>query len=302
MDRFHIVVYNYEQIELFLSNFDKIKNFDRAQDRIIILDCSENFENERQKITEFAQARRLKVGEHIKIYRRENWGIDQAARLKYFELLLKQELQCRYTWQFQEHYLDTESGYARWPSGKKNIYGDDISGKLKTDTIPPGTTIDLDFCERIYTLNTHIDVIFAVNEGLGLYTSQAHNFFVIHGANFSFRSSKVPLSTNRKQLQIYKYMYNGYYDLALFMECEFWRMFTARGACYDLKNSKTDTSAQSNTGTSPDKKYYTANDLFENYYEKKRTEFLRLNEKCEAAIKLRLCKKWFSDSNSKQAS
>ena len=295
MDRFHIVIYNYENIELFLDNIYKVKNFNKDLDRIIIIDCSNNYESELNKIKRFARKNNYLVGDHLKIIRRKNWGIDQGARIKYFQLVLENKLKSEFAWQFQEHYLDTESNYSKWPKGQKNIYGDDIGGKIKEDIIPPNIFIDLDRCESIYTNNPNTNVIYAITEGLGLYKNINNNFFIIHGANFSLRCSEISKMLNKKKLDIFRYLYNGHYDWALFMECIFCQIFTTGGNCYDLVTDKFHNIKRIKNRNCELNNYYIANDLFEKIYRKKNVVFKKLIKKHWILIKLRLIKKALID-------
>ena len=88
MVRFHIVVFNFERLILFLENFHRIKNFDPEKDKIYILDCSNSYKKEQEQLIKFLARRRgWKLNEQAYFIRRINWGIDQGARIDYFRLL-----------------------------------------------------------------------------------------------------------------------------------------------------------------------------------------------------------------------
>jgi hypothetical protein len=221
--RFHVVVFNFERIHSFLDNLYKIKNFRPDRDRIIILDCSRD------------HAAQKKVAEHfdknIKVIRRRNWGIDQGARIDYFTALRRMRNPPQFIWQFQEHYLDLEAPWSIWPKDTPRI-----GGKLKADTIPDDLEIDLDHCERVYTDNPHVSVIYADRAKLGVFTHQdGREWFYADGANFSARTGDVLEAFPFPTLSTYKSIYDGSYQWTLFMELDICGRLTRAGRdWYDL--------------------------------------------------------------------
>ena len=229
--RFHVVVFNFERINSFLDNFDKVQNFRPDRDRLVVLDCSLNHTTQRSLVSEFAQKRNWTLGKELKFIQRKNWGIDQGARIDYFAALQKTKNPPKFIWQFQEHYLDLESPWSIWPEDTPKI-----GGQLKEDTIPDGLEIDLDRCERVYTENPDVSVIYADRAKLGVFTHpEGHEWFYADGANFSVRMPDAldafPLDT----LSTYKSIYDGSYEWTLFMEMDICRRLTMRARkWYDL--------------------------------------------------------------------
>src|SRR5437867_3828931 len=130
--RFHIAVYNYERIHSFINNFHRIRNFNPDLDRIVVWDCSKKFQDQERQLREFCKREGFSFGEHVIILSRRNYGIDQGARLDYFNALLHMKQPPRYIWQFQDHYLDLDASFSWWPAHEKS------KPYLKTDTIPDG--------------------------------------------------------------------------------------------------------------------------------------------------------------------
>ena len=221
MLRFHIVVFNYERISSFLDNFDKLRNFDPARDRLIVLDCSDNRQSEMQKVAEFAKQRGWTLGQEVDVITRRNWGIDQGARVDYISLL-RNSAQPEFVWQFQEHYLDLKSPWSIWPSDLPHI-----GGQLKGDVIPDDFAIDLDLCERIYRDNPSVAVIYADREKVGVFTREdGGESFYADGANFSVRTTDFMQAFPPDILDSYKALYDGSYEWSLFMELDICRRLT----------------------------------------------------------------------------
>lgn len=74
--RFNIVVFNYNRIESFFDNFDKISNFNNELDIITVVTSSYS-EAEELLVEEIAVKKKLSV----KYISRKNQGIDQYARV-----------------------------------------------------------------------------------------------------------------------------------------------------------------------------------------------------------------------------
>ena len=225
--RFHVVVFNFERISSFLDNFDKIHNFRPDRDRLIVLDCSVNHDQQTRMIADFADKRGWTIGKEVEIVQRRNWGIDQGARIDYFTDLRKGRDRPEFIWQFQEHYLDLESPWSIWPSEMPRI-----GGQLKADTLPDGVVIDLDVCEQIY--DSDVSVIYADRDKVGIFTHpDGREWFYADGANFSVRTTDVLEAFPPDVLSTYRSIYDGSYDWTLFMELDICRRLT-RGDWYDL--------------------------------------------------------------------
>jgi hypothetical protein len=236
--RFNIVVFNYELIDLFISNFYKIKHFDPALDIITIVDCSEKYAGEQDRIEVFCKEHGFTPGKTVTVVRRENWGIDQGARLDFFDLVIKKRIpHTDYTWQFQEHYLDTESPHSIHRPGSINVDGRDFSNTVKSDVIPDGFYIDLNICASVFTSDPSVTVEFSCRNNMGLFSLEKDKkWFYTDGGNFCFRTSALQSIMSSQELKKYKRKYDGSYDWALFMEFEYGRLFTSAGCWYDLKN------------------------------------------------------------------
>ncbi|HEV8370756.1 MAG TPA: hypothetical protein VGQ39_22595 [Pyrinomonadaceae bacterium] len=231
MNRFHIVVFNYERIESFLKNFDKIRNFRPLEDRILIFDCSDNHQSQKQAALRFVNEKGWTLGKEIQIISRKNWGIDQGARIDYLSRLRETGDGPRYIWQFQEHYLDLHSHWSVWPEETPKL-----GGQLKNDTIPDNVEMDLDECERIYAEDPAVSIIYADRGKLGIFSHEdGTEWFYAGGANFSVRTADAIEAFRPDILNSYKAVYDGTYEWALFMELDIGRQLTRTGRdWYDL--------------------------------------------------------------------
>jgi hypothetical protein len=223
--RFEVVVFNFERIDSFLQNFNKIRNFRPDRDRLLIVDCSVNHESEKRKVTEFARAHQWTIGEEIQVIKRKNWGIDQGGRVNYFSRLCKMDNKPAYVWQFQEHYLDLHSEWSIWP--KEMV---EAGGQLKQDTIPDNFNIDLDQCEQIYEKNPAVAVLYADRAQVGVFThADGKETFFADGANFSVRAGDALEVFRPEILDSYRAIYDGTYEWALFLELNLCGQLTREG-------------------------------------------------------------------------
>ena len=225
--RFDILVLNFERIQLFFDNFHKLRNYDPARDRIVVLDCSRDGARERALTGAFARSQGWQLGgPHIVFATRENWGIDQGARLDYLSYLQRGSSLPRFVWQFQEHYLDNTSDYSRWSSGE-------LAGQTKEDTIPDGVTVDLDQCERAFA-DPEVSVVFANRNGVGIFPhADGREWFFADGANLGFRTSAALAAFDQRLLDSYRLVFDASYRWCLFIEFEFARRL-GNGAWFDL--------------------------------------------------------------------
>jgi hypothetical protein len=235
MDRFHVVVFNYERICSFIDNFDKIVNFNPMLDRIFIIDCSKNHESQKKEIDDFAKRNNLTIGEQIHFIRRRNWGIDQGGRIDYFISLHQSANKPKYIWQFQEHYLDLVSPWSIYQEDIYNVDGKSFGGRVKGDVIPDKLTIDLDDCERIYEMHPEVSVIYADRLNIGIFPYLEREFFYLDGGNFSIRTTAALRSFDRKFLMNCKLIHDFTYKWALFMEFKWgFQMTFNHEGFYDL--------------------------------------------------------------------
>jgi hypothetical protein len=237
--RFHVVVYNCDRIESFTNNFEKIVGFDALKDMILILDCSHNPIREQQQLVAFARENGWRLGQEVHFVKRRNWGIDQGARIDYFNLLRHLAVKPKYIWQFQEHYLDTVSEWSHWPWQTVDLNGNLIGGQIKSDTIPDGLRINLDVCEEIYERYPHISVLYADRNRIGIFPYDDKEWFYVDGANFSARTSYVLEVLSEEVLKVYSLLYDGGYQWALFIELNIGhQLTTGGGGWYDLVTQK----------------------------------------------------------------
>jgi hypothetical protein len=226
-ERCHLVVYNCGRLALFLDNFERIRGFRANRDRIVVMDCSSDPDSERRRLEAFGAAYGWSIGREFRFVRRSNWGIDQGARLDYFEMLRQEPLPPAFVWQFQEHYLDLTSPQSRWPSGTTDIDGTDVSGLLKGDTIPDGMEIDLDRCEQALLASPDLGVFCADRLGIGLFDAlPGRSWLYVDGANFGVRTSTALIAFTPEDLEGCRRSFDGSYEWALFMELEWGRLLT----------------------------------------------------------------------------
>lgn len=218
---------NFQRVGLFLDNFAKLKGFDPARDRIVIMDCSDNREEERERTRRFAQEHGWELGgPTIKFVSRPNWGIDQGARIDYLDYHLDDA--APFVWQFQEHYLDNTSDYARWGSS-----AGPLAGTVKEDVLPDDGVLDLDLSERAFA-DPAVSAVFSSRSGIGLFPhSDGSEWFYADGANFGFRTSVAREAFNHELLDDYRLVFDGSYRWCQFIEFEFSRQLS-RGAWFDL--------------------------------------------------------------------
>lgn len=235
MDRFHIVVYNYGRVRLFLDNFWKIRSYTLGIDKVYIYDCSTNWLQEQKEVYAYCQREGLRVGVDFIFERRVNWGIDQGARVDYASTLHASGAKSKFLWQFQEHYLDTESAHSRWPEGTINVDGKDYSGQIKGDCIADSTMIDLDECQRILD-QSDTAIIHADRLGIGFFPYAKPPFFCVDGGNFCCSTRLFAQILDEHSITMLRRSYDSSYEWALFAEHYIGMRAThCGGVFYDLR-------------------------------------------------------------------
>lgn len=154
MDRFHIVVSNYNRLFCFVDNFHRIQGFDGRRDRVYILDCSPDPDwREQLAIADRLTSFGLRWGDNLYFVRRRNWTRDQGAQLDYFRCIRDQRIPTpEYVATMQEHYLDLER-------------------YVKEDTIPEDAVYDLDRIETKFRSDPDIGCAFFARYGIRVSTS-----------------------------------------------------------------------------------------------------------------------------------
>jgi hypothetical protein len=179
-----IVVFNCGRIESLTSNMAKIGGFRHGLDTLVVYDCSEDADDQLRLLRIFCEENAFKLDKDIHFRRRSNWGLAEGGRVDFSEELRSMTCRPDYLLQFQDHYLDTTSVYSVWPSGTKDLDGNDVAGQVKGDCIRNNHRIDLD--EYADILKGGIaDVLYSSHYGIGLFPYWSEVFFCIDGVNFA---------------------------------------------------------------------------------------------------------------------
>jgi hypothetical protein len=149
MDRFHIVVSNFERLPCFVDNFQTIRGFDGKRDRVYILDCSPNPEwRDQMAVADHLTGLGLRWGENLHFIRRRNWNMNLGAQLDYIRCLQDQKIPTpAYVAFMQEHYLD-------------------LKRFVKEDTLPDETVYDLDLIAAEFESDTNVGCVFLARYGI----------------------------------------------------------------------------------------------------------------------------------------
>lgn len=158
MDRFHIVVSNYERLSCFVDNFQRIQGFDGAHDRVYILDCSPNPGwQEQMAVADRLTSSGLRWGESLHFIRRRNWNMNLGAQLDYIRCLLDDRIPIpTYAAFMQDHYLD-------------------LNRFVQEDTIPDGAVYDLDLIESEFRSDPNVGCVFLARYGIRVSASNPMN-------------------------------------------------------------------------------------------------------------------------------
>lgn len=140
MKRFCCVVFDYNQIDLFFLNLHKLLNYNKETDIIVIVSCNSNKEY-LQKL--YARVSDFERKYTFEIILRNNWGIDQGAKIDFFLNYYKKYANYEAFLLMQEHFLDNTSDYAFYGKGVKNIEQILVEGSLKEDVLNPKFNLDL---------------------------------------------------------------------------------------------------------------------------------------------------------------
>ena len=154
MNRFHIVVPNYQRLHSFVENFQKIIGVDPRMDAIFIFDCSpENVWVEQLAIANRLCAYDLEWNKNLFFIRRRNWGVNHGAQLDYFRAILDGLIQTpRLVAFMQEHFLD-------------------LKNYVKEDTIPENSMYDLSAIAKKFESDPRIGCAFHARYGVRVSTS-----------------------------------------------------------------------------------------------------------------------------------
>lgn len=154
MNRFHIVVPNYQRLQSFVENFHKISGINTRLDAIFIFDCTpENVWEEQLAIADRLRTYDLEWNRNLFFIRRRNWGVNHGAQLDYFRAILDGLIQTpRFVAFMQEHFLD-------------------LKNYVKEDTIPEHSRYDLSAIAKKFESDPQIGCAFHARNGVRVSTS-----------------------------------------------------------------------------------------------------------------------------------
>jgi len=227
--RFDIVVLNYNRVQSFFNNFNKIINFNKDIDRITIITSSPSL-NESALIKSFENSNGISIRY---LARKKNEGIDQLARIQYFLGEVgeyNENLKYQFIFQMQEHYLDTISPHSKW--------GKELNYKIKGDVVPDNILFDLDEIAAIFN-SLHIKTLFCDRNNPCFFTVKGQKYIAPNGGNFILLTSLLFNSKIRNKIEHLKKTFSNTYDWGVFAEFFWGETFFAEGqGTYDYKRRK----------------------------------------------------------------
>ena len=228
MSRFDVVVLNHERLQLFLRNFERIRNFRPERDRVTVISCSPSPQE-----TELVRAFEAEHGLEIRYLTRENRGIDQLARAEYFAGAvgsLEENLRYRFIFQFQEHYLDTRDPSSRW--------GEEEGFRVKGDVVPDEVVFDFDEMERLADEHD-LDGFFADRNNPCFMDLDGSRYVAPCGGNFTIATRLVGTPEVQEALRTVIRTCDDSYRWALYAEFMWGPVFFHEGRrFYDLKRNR----------------------------------------------------------------
>jgi hypothetical protein len=234
MKRFNILVLNYKRLHSFFNNFDKIRAFDPLQDKITILSCSPDTK-ERQQVEAFAEKYQLPVT----YLTRQNFGIDQCARVEYFSGQiedLREILNTEYIFQFQDHYLDTDASYSKWEPDNK--WGPELNGSIKGDVVPENVIFDLNSLNEILRSNK-IAAAFCDRNTPCWFQRNGRTHIAPNGGNYVLHTKQLEDKNVQTELARMYRRCDNTYRWAIYAEFKWGELFFNEGnTYYDIKRDK----------------------------------------------------------------
>lgn len=228
MSRFDVVVLNHERLQLFLRNFERIRNFRPERDRVTVISCSPSPQE-----TELVRAFEAEHGFEVRYLTRENRGIDQLARAEYFAGAvgsLEENLRHRFIFQFQEHYLDTQDPSSRW--------GEEESFRVKGDVVPDDVVFDFDEMERLADEHD-LDGFFADRNNPCFMELDGSRYVAPCGGNFTIATRLVGTPEVQEAVRTVIRTCDDSYRWALYAEFMWGPVFFHEGRrFYDLKRNR----------------------------------------------------------------
>ena len=228
MKRFDIVVFNYERLDSWLRNADRIRGIDPALDRITIVSSSPG-EKEAALVRAFEADR----GFRVRYLTRENRGIDQLARIDYFTGrvgTLNDNLAYDFIFQMQDHYLDAEASFSRW--------GPELDYRVKGDVVPDGIVFDLPRLHHTLIAND-LSGAFCDRNNPCWFELGAQRYIAPNGGNFIIRASEVRDSRTYRLCQSLREVCDNSYAWAVYAEFMWGVAFFEEGRKFlDIKRDR----------------------------------------------------------------
>ena len=226
--RFDVVVLNYERLHSFFGNFDRIRAFDPARDRLTVVSCSPS-EREAEEVRTFER----EWGLGVRYLTRANRGIDQLARAEYFTGAvgsLDDNLAYPYIFQMQDHYLDPDDPGSRW--------GPELDLRAKGDVVPDGVVFDLDALEGLAGKH-ELAGFFCDRNDPSLVAIEAGRYVAPSGGNFAIRTALVADPTAQAACRRMIEACDDTYAWAVYAEFAWGPIFFHEGRpFYDVKRDR----------------------------------------------------------------
>jgi hypothetical protein len=148
MNRFNVVVINYNKLFSFINNFHKLLNFSENDIITVISIEPKNEEEERKQLSKF--------NNYKYIVREKNHGMNQLPHLDFITDIANIN-DSEYLFVMQDHYLDTESDCSRWDER--------FNFRIKGDVIPDNITLDLNKIDKMFKDNSNLSGMYCDRRG-----------------------------------------------------------------------------------------------------------------------------------------
>lgn len=232
--RFDIVVFNYERPQSFFSNIGKLAKLAPERDRLNFVSASPSTDEERI-VNDFAR----QTGVESRFIPRENWGIDQGARVDYFtgQVGGDSNFDSEVIFQMQDHYLDLSSSFSSW--------GPEYDNRIKGDVVPDGIAFDLDAIHGLFAQHD-LDGAFCDRNDPAWFQLAGDTYVAPSGGNFLLATRA--LAPPRQEILRMRKAFENIskevdYIWSLYAEFKWGQLFFSEGTShYDLKRRRLFTS------------------------------------------------------------
>jgi len=164
---------------------------------------------------------------------RENFGIDQGARVEYFGGKiedLREVLDTEYIFQFQDHYLDTEAEYSRW--------GPELNFRTKGDVVPENIIFDLNTLHDVLISN-EIAAAFCDRNNPCWFQRNGVTHIAPNGGNYILHTKQLEDKNVQRELARMYRSCDNTYQWAVYAEFKWGELFFNEGnTYYDIKRDK----------------------------------------------------------------